>query len=161
MPKPRPIAFDAELRAPMPGKAWTFVTLPPAASARLGTRGRIAVEGTINGHRFRTSAFPDGKGSHQLMVNAEMRRGAGAEQGHVAHFALRAADDEVVVEVPEDLRKALAKRKAAQAQFQAITAKARAEWVRWITTAKRTETRKRRVTTAAERLARGVRRPTE
>lgn len=71
------IEFKATVWAPMAGKGWTFVTLPKAASAKLGAKGRVPVQGTINGFAFRGSAFPDGEGSHQIAVNNDMKKGAG------------------------------------------------------------------------------------
>ena len=70
------ITFRAKLWAPMEGKGWSFVTMPKPASAQLPARGRVAVTGTINGFEFRSSAFPDGDGSHNIQVNGTMREGA-------------------------------------------------------------------------------------
>lgn len=60
-----PIQFKAKLWSAMEGKGWTFVTMPKAASEKLPKRGRIAIQ--VNGFAFKTSAFPDGEGSHQFV----------------------------------------------------------------------------------------------
>ena len=146
------IEFEATLWAGIEGKGWTFVTLPAAASEKLGSRGRIAIRGTINGHDFQTSAFPDGKGSHQFMVNAAMRKGGAVEQGGTARFSIEPESDEVATEVPVDLKKAIGKSKVARALFESITPKARADWVKWVESAKKAETRERRVAEAVRRL---------
>ena len=52
------ITFRAKLGAPE-GKGWSFVTMPMSASGHLSARGRVAVQGTINGFEFRSAASPD------------------------------------------------------------------------------------------------------
>src|SRR5580658_7059668 len=58
--------------------SWTL-TLPKNASAKLPSRGRTMVEGTINSFPFRAALEPNGKGSHWLRVNKTMRDAAGAD----------------------------------------------------------------------------------
>lgn len=155
------IEFEAKLWASAEGKGWTFATMPPEASAKLPSRGRVAVAGTIEGFAFRTSVFPDGSGSHQLMVNGVMRKGAGVEQGDVARFAIEPVSDDVEVEVPPGLQEALAAAPAAEERWNAITPKARAEWVEWIGSAKAEATRERRTAKALEKLLAGKKRPSD
>lgn len=153
------IEFRAKLWAPMEGKGWTFVTMPQSASAKLPARGRVAIQGTINGSAFRSSAFPDGSGSHNIQINTGMREAAKVSVGETAGFAIEPATDAVKVEVPEDFRAVLKNSEKARAQWEAITPKAKAEWVAWITSAKREETRTARVGKTIQRLAKGDKRP--
>lgn len=155
------IEFEAELWAAMEGKGWTFVTLPAAASERLPSRGRVAIQGTINGFPFRSSAFPDGNGSHTIMINAAMREGGGVGPGESARFAIEPASDEVAVTVPPDLEAALDASPEGRARFEAVTPKARSEWVAWIESAKAAATRERRVAQTVERLLAGKKRPSD
>ena len=46
------IAFRAKLWSPMEGKGSSFVTMPKSASSQLPARGRVAVEGTVNGFQL-------------------------------------------------------------------------------------------------------------
>ena len=57
------------------------------------------------------------------------------------------------VEVPADLRAALDGEPAARAAFEALAFSHRKEFVRWVTTAKRVETRERRVSQTLTMLA--------
>jgi len=64
------IRFRAKLFRPAAiakAGAWTFLTLPKDASAKLSSRGMTTVEGTINGFPFRATLEPDGQKSHWLM----------------------------------------------------------------------------------------------
>ncbi len=156
-----PIEFRATLWSPMEGKGWTFATMPKSASEKLPARGRVAIKGTINGFSFRTSAFPDGKGSHNIQINGGMREGGKVTVGKTASFSIEPASDAMKVEVPADLQAALKKSAKASAQWESITDKARAEWAGWITSAKREETRASRVAKAIERLGKGDKRPSD
>jgi uncharacterized protein YdeI (YjbR/CyaY-like superfamily) len=60
--------------------------------------------------------------------------------------------------VPAELKKALDANTAAKKVWLTITPRAKEEWVEWIGSAKKDETRARRVGVAAERLANGERR---
>lgn len=159
--KASPLDFTAELWAPMEGKGWTFANLPQATSAALGRRGRVPVQATIGGQRFHTSCFPDGKGGHTIQMNAAMREAAGAGPGDTVAFSLALASDDVAVEVPAVLARALKADKGAKAQWDGITPKARAEWAAWVASAKREETRDARAAKAVERLRGGAKRPSE
>jgi len=156
-----PIQFKAKLWSAMEGKGWTFITMPKAASEKLPGRGRIAIQGTINGFAFQTSAFPDGEGSHQFMVNGTMRAGGKAAVGETATFVIEPASDVVDIEIPDDLGAALKKSMKASAQWEKITPKAKAEWAAWVTSSKREETRIARVAKAIERLSKGDKRPSD
>lgn len=62
--------------------------------------------------------------------------------------------------VPPDVRKALAAARAsARATWFDITPVARRDWVAWITSGKRAETRRIRIEKACDMLAKGKRRP--
>lgn len=156
---PSKIRFRATLRRPAaPAKSsWTFLILPKNASAKLATRGMTAVRGTINGHPFRAMLEPDGRRSHWLKVNRKLREAADAAVGDVVTLEITSAE-EPEPRVPADLRKALSAAPKARALWGDITRTARRDWIHWITSAKRPETRARRIDNACEMLAAGKRR---
>jgi uncharacterized protein YdeI (YjbR/CyaY-like superfamily) len=61
--------------------------------------------------------------------------------------------------LPEDLRKALISTPAAQAVWEDITPLARNEWICWVTSGKKAETRIIRIEKALSKLKGGMRRP--
>ena len=65
----------------------------------------------------------------------------------------------VVHEVPSDLRKALKSDEKALAAWEDITPLARNEWLCWIESAKKAETRTRRIEWGRTSLKAGKRRP--
>lgn len=138
--------------------SWTLLTLPENASARLPSRGAIAVEGTINGFPFRASLETDGQESHCLKVNQALHDAAGADAGDKVAVEITRVEDEPETRVPMDLSKALAATPPAQTLWAEITPIARRDWILWISSAKQPETRQGRIEKACSMLASGKRR---
>ena len=137
---------------------WTFLTLPKNASARLPSRGMTSVEGAINGVPFRATLEPDGQKGHWLKVDRKMRVAAGADAGDIVSLEIAPVAEEPEPRVPADLRKALAAAPKARALWSDITPIARRDWIHWITSGKRAETRVLRIDKACDMLAKGKRR---
>ena len=155
------IRFSAKLFRPAAtaqAGSWTFLTLPKNASAKLPSRGMTTVEGTINGFPFRATLEPDGQKGHWLKVDRKMREAAGADAGDVVTLEIAPVGEEPEPRVPADLGKALAVAPKARAVWSDIRPIARRDWIHWIVSAKRPETRARRIKNACAMLAAGKRR---
>jgi len=79
------IRFDAQLRQIA---RRTILRLPDDASAKLPSRGQVAVKGVMNRHGFQTVLEPDGRRGHWLKVDKKLRQVLAVGEG-----------DTVVVEV--------------------------------------------------------------
>ena len=101
---PATIRFSAKLEK-------SVLTLPKAASRKLGSKGATTIEATINGFPFRAPLEPDGKGSHQLKVSPILLDAAGAEPGDTATVEIIRVGDEPAARLPADLRAAIAARR--------------------------------------------------
>lgn len=64
-----------------------------------------------------------------------------------------------VHKIPADFRKAVESDATAKKMWADITPLARNEWICWVTSAKKDETRKRRVTVGLDKMRGGMRRP--
>lgn len=157
------IRFTAKLLRPKANAksvSWTFLSLPKAASKKLPSRGRTSVEGTLNGFSFHATLEPDGQGGHWLKVDRKMRESAGAKTGDLVSLEMAPVAVEPEPEVPNDLRKALvAASPRAFHTWSDITPLARRDWIHWITSGKRAETRAKRIGVAISKLSAGDRRP--
>jgi hypothetical protein len=154
------IRFSAKLFRPKATEkigSWTL-TLPKNASAKLPSRGKTMVEGTINSFPFRAALEPNSKGSHWLRVNKAMYDAVGADALDAVTVEITRAGEEPETRVPMDVRKALAATPLAQASWADITPMARRDWIFSISTAKQPETRRRRIKKACDMLASGKRR---
>jgi hypothetical protein len=155
------IRFTAKILRPeshAKGSAWTFLVLPKDVSAKLPTRGMTTVEGTLNGYSFLATLEPDGQRSHWLKVTGKMSKDAGVNAGDLATLEIAPVSREPEPRVPADLSKALAAAPKARALWSDITPIARRDWIHWITSARKSETRTRRINNACDMLAAGKRR---
>lgn len=157
---PAPIRFKAKLLQPETpdGASWCFLLLPSAASAKLPTRSMTTVDGTLQGHPFQATLEPDGAGSHWLKVDRALRETAGALVGDSVALEIAQVVAEPEPAVPADVRTALDAAPAALAQWSSLTPVARRDWIHWITSGKKAQTRERRIASACEMLASGKRR---
>ena len=155
------IKFTATLFRPVEtakSGSWTFLTLPKEASEKLPSRNMTSVEGTINGFPFQATLEPDGKAGHWLKVDQKLSEAAGAQAGDLVMLEFVPAAEEPEPEAPAELTIALAAAPKALALWSDITPIARRDWIQWINSARRPETRVRRIENACNMLAAGKRR---
>jgi hypothetical protein len=137
----------------------TILLLPSEASQQLPSRNIAMVNGVINGYTFQTVLEPDGNFSHWLEVNDSLSKNAGIKAGDTVEVRLEPTKDWIQPNIPEDLKKALAKNSAANATWQKVTPMARWEWLRWIRATNNNDTRAKRIEVACSKLKSGMRRP--
>ena len=106
---------------------------------------RFPVQATINGYTWRSTVTRMG-GEFLLGLNKAVRAGDPVEVAIELDTARRQ------VEMPEALASALAKDRAAQRAFDALSFTHRKEYARAVAEAKRPETRDRRVAQTIEKL---------
>jgi hypothetical protein len=131
------------------------ITPPVDVPEFFGTRARVPVRGTINGYPFRSSLAPCG-GRHMMPVNKLLLAGAGAQPGDVVDVVMERDEEERTVEAPPLLKKALAKNKTAQANWQKLSFTHKKEMALAILGAKQEETRARRLGKITEILKTGA-----
>jgi Domain of unknown function (DUF1905)/Bacteriocin-protection, YdeI or OmpD-Associated len=138
----------------------TILRLPEKASEKLPSRGQVAVQGTINGHRFRAVLEPDGNFGHWMRIDEKQRVTAAASAGDTVALEIEPLKDWPEPNVPQDLDTALAAApEKIQDLWKDITPMARWEWVRWVNATNNPDTRKRRVEVSISKMKSGKRRP--
>ena len=132
-----------------------IVRLPMDASARLPSRGQVAVTGSINGTGFATVLEPDGAKGHWVTVDPAW----GATEGDEVVIELQPTKTWPEPSIPSDFRTALDAAPDLDDAWQDITPMARWEWVRWIGATKNPDTRAKRIQVSISKLRAGSRRP--
>jgi len=144
------MTFQATLL--LAGKTATGIVVPDEVVAALGKGKRPAVKVTINGYTYRSTIAPMG-GDFMLPVRAEVRDAAGIAAGETISVDVILDTEPRVVEPPADLKKALAKDKAAAQAFGKLSYTYQKEIVLSLESAKTEETRARRLAKAIEKLS--------
>jgi hypothetical protein len=137
----------------------TILRLPDDASAKLPSRGQVAVKGVMNGHAFQAVIEPDGRRGHWLKVDKKLRQALAVSGSDTVVLSVEPAKDWPEPDMPEDFQAALAGAPDICELWKGITPMARWEWVRWINATKNPQTRKRRVEVGISKLRSGKRRP--
>jgi hypothetical protein len=106
---------------------------------------RFPARTTINGVTLRTTVTKM-RGEYLFGLSKAAREQAGLTPGDTMTFALELDTDPRPIEVPEALASALRNDAEAKTRFEALAYTHRKEFARWVTEAKRDDTRDKRVT---------------
>jgi Domain of unknown function (DUF1905)/Bacteriocin-protection, YdeI or OmpD-Associated len=149
---PSNIEFKAVLERQDGTGTWTYVTAPINVAEVFGNRGRVTVRGKIDRHEFRGSLMPHGDGRHFIVVNNEIRTAIAKSAGDLVSVQFTLDDEPRTLELPEVFAQILREHRTAQAAFDRLSYSHRKEYVQWIESAKKPETRERRAHQAMEMI---------
>lgn len=148
----------------------TEVTIEATGGTTTGIRARQIVDALDAGKRPRVRVvFPNGHelrtrvGSHDgdpfISVSAATRRSADISAEDRVEVNVEVDTEPVIIEVPDDLAAALEHAPDAKAFFDGLTASQQKGFTTSVTTAKKPETRQRRIERAVAALKQGEKRP--
>jgi hypothetical protein len=145
--------FRARLQ--LHGKTATGFAVPAEVVERLGGGKRPPVTVTLNGaYTYRNTVAPMG-GQFLIGVSAEHRAASGVAAGDELDVDLELDAAPRTVAVPADLAAALDRAPEAKRFFDGLSASRRGAYVTWVESAKKAETRDKRVADAVTMLAEG------
>lgn len=136
-----------------------YFIVPFDAVKEFGKRGLIKVRATFDGAEYRGSLMPMGDGKHCIGLTKAIRSRIKKGPGDVIHVTIEEDKAERTVEIPAELEAILKKHKKARAFFDSLSYTHRKEYARWIASAKREETKIKRIKKAEEYLLSGVKTP--
>jgi Bacteriocin-protection, YdeI or OmpD-Associated/Domain of unknown function (DUF1905) len=129
-------------------KTATMFRVPFDLASAFG-RARPPLKVTIRGHTWRTTpGVYDGVG--YIVVNRAVKEATGVDAGDRVRVRMELDTEPRKVEVPADLRGALAGSPEAKASFEKLSFTHQREYVEWVKEAKRPETRARRIAATVE-----------
>ncbi len=151
--------FDAVIQDG--GEKWpeaACIMFPYDIKESFGTKGQVKVKATFDGVPYRGSLANMGMG-HMLVMRKDIRAQVGKSHGDTVRVTIVKDTEERVVEVPEALQKILDKNPEAKSFYDGLSYTNRKEYARWIATAKRPETKERRLAKTLEMLLNKVKHP--
>lgn len=122
----------------------TGILVPEEAVEKLAAGKRAPVKVTLNGFTYRSTIAVMG-GMFLIPLSAERRTNAKVKGGDKLDVTLELDTEPREVELPDDLRKALSKEKAAMAFYEGLSYSAKLRYVAPVGQAKTEETRQRRI----------------
>ncbi|MEI2785296.1 MAG: YdeI/OmpD-associated family protein [Candidatus Nanopelagicales bacterium] len=128
-----------------------YVDVPDEVLAQISEKRRVPVAVTVNGYTFRTTIAPM-KGCLLLGFNKVNAAAAQVAAGDVIDIEMDLDTAPREVDVPVELRQALAAVPQAQAAYEALSYTHRREWAQYVATAKQAQTRVRRAAKAVAQL---------
>ncbi len=148
--------FKAKIEAGLGGGA--AVIFPYDVKREFGVKGRVPVRSTIDGVHYTGSLMKCGPESHMLGVLKSIREKIGKGLGDIVDVVVWKDDRTREAEIPGDLAKLL-KQEGLLPQFERLSYTHRKEYCRWITEAKKEETRQSRIAKSVQMLKERVKTP--
>ena len=148
--------FKAKIEAGDGGGA--YVLFPYDTEKEFGTKGKVPVKATFNGVPYSGSLIKYGNPLHMLGMLKAIRAKTGKEPGDTIEVVVWKDEQVRTVEVPAQFGK-LMKKEGLLPVFEKLSYTHRKEYCRWITEAKKEETRVKRLEKAIEMLKKGVKTP--
>jgi Bacteriocin-protection, YdeI or OmpD-Associated/Domain of unknown function (DUF1905) len=146
------VRFTTTLASRGPAAA---IVLDDGQVAELGEGAkRFPVVATVNGYSWRTTVARM-RGEFLVGLSRAVRQAAGVEAGDTVEVEIELDTAQRDVELPQALADALARDSMARAGFDQLAYTHRKEYARWISDARRDETRDRRIAQALELLRQG------
>lgn len=150
--------FTAAIQPATVGSGGAYVLFPYDVEKEFGTRGRVAVHATFDGVPYSGSLIRYGNPQHMLCVLKSVRGQLGKGVGDSVSVEVWKDQAERKVDVPPELAKLLKKERLTET-FDKLSFTHRKEYCRWITEAKREETRQARLSKAVDMLRAGIKTP--
>ncbi len=148
--------FKARIEGASLGGACVY--FPYNVEEEFGTRGRVPVKATFDGVPYSGSLVKYGAPQHMLGILKGIREQIGKGPGDTIEVTIEKDETERVIELPAEFQKLLKKEKLLPV-FEKLSYSHKREYCRWITEAKREETRANRLGKAVEMLRNGVKTP--
>ena len=150
----KPLVNQKFLLKKIPGKGgWTYADLPQVAQNKNAPFGWVKVKGTIDDVEInKYHLMPYGKGQLFLPVKAEIRKKIKKKEGDYVHVTLY-VDDEPI-KVPEEMQLCLKDDPQAEKFFDSLSDGEKQNYIKWIYSAGREETKVQRMAETINRLMR-------
>jgi hypothetical protein len=146
--------FDTELIDA--GGGGVFVYIPFDVYEIYGTHGQVKIKATIDGYLYRGSIVNMGKENHLLGIRKDIRQAINKGIGDIVHITLEKDTEPRIVEIPDYFKEALEPFPELKLVFDKFSYSHKNEYIDWLISAKKPETRQRRIKQAIEKLIKQI-----
>ncbi len=143
--------FKIHIEGPVGRLKWVIAPIPLDVKKTWGSR-RVRVRAEINGFEFRTSLFPRRDGTHFLLVNKAIQKGARVRPGDTVTVRMENDGEERTAELPPELQRELKQSKALRKWFDELSYSIRKYFASEVSKLKSGGARKRRAEQCAETM---------
>ena len=151
--------FDAVIQDG--GEKWpeaACVKFPYDVQECFGTKGQVKINATFDSVPYRGSLANMGTG-HIVILRKDIKAQVDKDHGDTVRVTIQKDTEERIVEVPEELQVLFDSNPKAGEFYSGLSYTNRKEYARWITSAKKQETKDRRLSKTIEMLLSGVKHP--
>lgn len=132
-----------------------FIEFPYDVEKEFGVKGQIKVKVTFDNYEYRGSLVKMGHHCHCLGITQKIRKAINKQPGDKVHVVLIEDNEVRIVEIPKDFKNLLEANKTAKSYFESLSYTNKKKFVDWILSAKKVETRERRLRESMAMLIEG------
>jgi hypothetical protein len=115
---------------------------------------RVKVSATFDGEPYRGSIVRMG-GCYMLGMTQELRKKIGKNFGDTVRVTVEKDEEERIIDPPVDFMDALQQEPTALSTYEKLSYSGKKDYILWITSAKKEETRSERIVKSIEKLSEG------
>lgn len=138
-----------------------YIEFPYDVYHEFGKKGQVKVKAFFDGYEYRGSLVKMGTPCHIIGLNKKVREAINKQPGNSVHVVIIEDTEERTVNIPDDLNSVLMGNAEVNAVFSKLSFSHKREYVEWIISAKKQETRTARIVKFAEMILSGKKNPGE
>ncbi|CAM2076672.1 YdeI/OmpD-associated family protein [Paraclostridium bifermentans] len=142
--------FNAEIKK-IEGKDGAYIEIPFDVEEVYGAK-RVKVKATFDGVEYRGSIVKMGLPCYIIGITKEIRKKIEKEPGDIIEVTIEKDEEDRVVEIPTDFKERIELDNNIKEFWNTLSFSMQKKYVTWITSAKKEDTRNKRIDTAIEKL---------
>lgn len=142
--------FNAEIKK-IEGKDGAYIEIPFDVEEVYGAK-RVKVKATFDGVEYRGSIVKMGLPCYIIGITKEIRKKIEKEPGDIIEVTIEKDEEDRVVEIPTDFKERIELDNNIKEFWNTLSFSMQKKYVTWITSAKKEDTRNKRMDTAIEKL---------
>ena len=150
----RSYKFEAEIKK-HDEKDATYIEIPFDIEKEFGTK-RVKVKAKFDSEEYRGSIVRMGNPCYIIGITKEIRNKIGKSYGDIISVEVEKDEDERIVELPMEFEENLKLNDLAYKFFENLSYSQKRKYVKWITSAKKDETKKKRIEEAILNLKNNI-----